>query len=110
MRASVPVSLGATPSLAQSHAIAQAGGAVGAPPSVDATVTGSTVRLSVGAAVAALGARAARRSKAVRRAEKRFPVLSRSDPPVGTFPKMPESVHPGVGSVPMKMVRQGWPR
>ena len=28
----------------------------------------------------------------------RFPVLSRRDAPVGTFPKMPESVHPGVVS------------
>ena len=28
----------------------------------------------------------------------RFPVLSRSDPPLGKFPKMPDSVHPGVVS------------
>eukprot|EP00435_Cladocopium_sp_Y103_P003273 s5613_g1.t1 len=54
-----------------------------------------------GAVAAAAGTRkAVKPRKAARKAqsEKRFPVLSRSDPPLGKFPKMPESVHPGVVS------------
>ena len=31
----------------------------------------------------------------------RFPVLSRRDAPVGSFPKMPDSVHPGVVAWPL---------
>lgn len=57
------------------------------------------------AAVAARGSvrrKTAKDRKVIRAAqpvsleEKRFPVLSRRNQPVGSFPKMPESVHPGV--------------
>jgi len=69
----------------------------------------STRFLQLGASSVALAAlsgrsRQSRQSRQTRRAqpasleEKRFPVLSRRDAPVGTFPKMPESVHPGVVS------------
>ncbi|CAJ1441342.1 unnamed protein product [Effrenium voratum] len=52
--------------------------------------------LALGATLSrARGARVARRAKT---ADKRFPVLSRRDAPSTTFPKLPESVHPGVVS------------
>ncbi|CAL1141493.1 unnamed protein product [Cladocopium goreaui] len=79
-----------------------------APTSGASASPASTRFLQLGAssvALAALSGRSrSRHSRAARRAqpasleEKRFPVLSRRDAPVGTFPKMPESVHPGVVS------------
>jgi len=71
------------------------------------TTTGSPASngfLTLGASSLAVAAAARRGKRASRKAQpasledKRFPVLSRRDAPVGTFPKMPESVHPGVVS------------
>eukprot|EP00930_Biecheleria_cincta_P051992 TRINITY_DN3720_c2_g2_i1.p1 TRINITY_DN3720_c2_g2~~TRINITY_DN3720_c2_g2_i1.p1 ORF type:complete len:495 (-),score=95.84 TRINITY_DN3720_c2_g2_i1:119-1543(-) len=60
-------------------------------------VLGSTVGTAAVAARSGMKRKTAKGRKKVSRAaeEKRFPVLSRR-PPVGSFPKLPESVHPGV--------------
>jgi len=63
-------------------------------------------KLTVAAALSAVALSTRRRGagRTMRKAqpasieEKRFPVLSRREAPVGSFPKMPESVHPGVVS------------
>ncbi|CAK9105756.1 6-bisphosphate aldolase) [Durusdinium trenchii] len=56
------------------------------------------MKLSSGLALGALACRRSMRTSRKAQAidEKRFPVLSRSEAPLGVFPKMPKTVHPGV--------------
>jgi len=69
-----------------------------------AATSASTSALAFGVAVGGLSAaaakklrrRTARAAVKIEEKEKRFPVLSRSEPPKGVFPKMPSSVAPGV--------------
>ncbi|CAL1136922.1 unnamed protein product [Cladocopium goreaui] len=93
---SVPFVVVPQPSLAPRSQVAVAPSLRGSAGSAAFGVPGA----AVGVVAVAAGARKAMKPRAARKAqsEKRFPVLSRSDPPLGTFPKMPESVHPGVVS------------
>ncbi|CAE8590092.1 unnamed protein product [Polarella glacialis] len=86
----------ASPAISEESRTSSGAPATSALSAVATGIALSTVALSVASARRRRGAiRTTRKAQPVSVEEKRFPVLSKRAP-VGTFPKLPPSVHPGV--------------
>jgi len=96
--APAPSTLAATRTLSAAPQLQAASEATNARKSRSGVLSNLGAGLAIGAACAARPRRTARAGQPAAIDEKRFPVLSRRNAPVGKFPKMPESVHPGVVS------------